>query len=132
MVKAVQLGTVDLAFITGAPLPNFVADVGVFNIPFVFRDANHAHAVLWPMPNFLLGDILKSWKGYTAREANKLLSRTGESFWQPEPFDHWIRNDDEKARICRYVVNNPVTARLCTTPAQWRWSSAWPGWADKT
>jgi TRAP-type transport system periplasmic protein len=46
MLKAVQLGTVDLAFITGAPLPNFVADVGVFNIPFIFRDANHAHAVL--------------------------------------------------------------------------------------
>lgn len=46
MFKAVQLGTVDLAFITGAPLPNFVADVGVFNIPFIFRDVNHAHAVL--------------------------------------------------------------------------------------
>ena len=46
MLKAVQLGTVDLAFITGAPLPNFVPDVGVFNIPFLFRDLNHAHAVL--------------------------------------------------------------------------------------
>ena len=46
MLKAVQLGTVDLAFITGAPLPNFVPDVGVFNIPFIFRDVNHAHAVL--------------------------------------------------------------------------------------
>src|SRR5262245_14827724 len=46
MLKAVQLGTVDLAFITGAPLPNFVAGVGVFNIPFLFRDAAHAHAVL--------------------------------------------------------------------------------------
>jgi TRAP-type transport system periplasmic protein len=46
MMKAVQLGTVDLAFITGAPLPNFVPDIGVFNIPFLFRDANHAHAVL--------------------------------------------------------------------------------------
>jgi len=46
MLKAVQLGTVDLAFITGAPLPNFVSDVGVFNIPFIFRDVNHAHAVL--------------------------------------------------------------------------------------
>jgi TRAP-type transport system periplasmic protein len=46
MLKAVQLGTVDLAFITGAPLPNFVADVGVFNVPFIFRDVNHAHAVL--------------------------------------------------------------------------------------
>lgn len=45
MLKAVKLGTVDLAFITGAPLPNFVPEVGVFNIPFLFRDLNHAHAV---------------------------------------------------------------------------------------
>jgi TRAP-type transport system periplasmic protein len=46
MLKAVQLGTVDMAFITGAPLPNFVSDVGVFNIPFLFHDVDHAHAVL--------------------------------------------------------------------------------------
>src|ERR1700733_15071103 len=46
MLKAVQLGTGDLAFITGAPLPNFLPDIGVFNIPFLFRDAGHAHAVL--------------------------------------------------------------------------------------
>ncbi len=46
MLKAVQLGTVDLAFITGAPLPNFLPDIGIFNIPFLFRDVSHAHAVL--------------------------------------------------------------------------------------
>jgi len=46
MLKGLQLGTVDLAFITGAPLPNIVSDVGVFNIPFIFRDLAHAHAVL--------------------------------------------------------------------------------------
>lgn len=46
MLKAVQLGTVDLAFITGGALPNVVPDVGVFNIPFLFNDAAHAHAVL--------------------------------------------------------------------------------------
>jgi TRAP-type transport system periplasmic protein len=46
MLKGVQLGTIDLAFITGAPLPNFIPDVGVFNIPFLFRDAAHARAVL--------------------------------------------------------------------------------------
>jgi len=46
MLKGVQLGTIDLAFITGAPLPNFVPEVGVFNIPFLFRDLTHAHAVL--------------------------------------------------------------------------------------
>lgn len=46
MLKGVQLGTIDLAFITGAPLPNVVPDVGVFNIPFLFRDAKHAHVAL--------------------------------------------------------------------------------------
>src|SRR5580700_9715902 len=46
MLKAVQLGTINMAFITGAPLPNFVPDIGVFNIPFLFRDLAHAHAVL--------------------------------------------------------------------------------------
>jgi REP element-mobilizing transposase RayT len=89
---------------------------------------NHVHVMVWPMPNYLLGDILQSWKGYTAREANKILGSTGQTFWQPESFDRWIRNDEEKARICRYIVNNPVTARLCPTPQDWHWSSAWPGW----
>lgn len=46
MMKALQLGTLDMAFITGAPLPNVVPEVGVFNIPFIFKNAAHAHAVL--------------------------------------------------------------------------------------
>jgi len=88
---------------------------------------NHVHAVLWPMPNHNLSAILQSWKRYTAREANKLLGRTGQPFWQPEAFDHWIRHDEEHARCCSYVVNNPVKARLCAAPEAWRWSSAWRG-----
>ena len=46
MLKAVQLGTIDLAFITGAPLPNVLPDAGIFNIPFLFNSPAHAHAVL--------------------------------------------------------------------------------------
>ena len=45
MMKGVQQGTVDIAFISGAALPNMVPDVGVFAIPFLFRDVNHAFAV---------------------------------------------------------------------------------------
>ena len=86
---------------------------------------NHVHAVIWPLPNHTLTRILQSWKRFTAREANKLLGRTGLAFWQPESFDHWIRNDEEHARCCRYVVNNPVKARLCQAIEDWRWSSAW-------
>ena len=72
--------------------------------------SNHVHVVLWPLPNHSLSGIVQSWKRFTAREANKRLTRTGETFWQPEAFDHWIRNDEEHARCCRYVMSNPVKA----------------------
>jgi REP element-mobilizing transposase RayT len=89
---------------------------------------NHVHAVLWPMPNELLSDILKSWKQYSSRRAKPLLGIGDKPFWQPESYDHWIRDDQEKARICRYVRNNPVSASLCAQPEDWRWSSAYPAW----
>ena len=86
---------------------------------------NHVHAVLWPLPNFTLSEILKSRKRHTARQANLLLRRTGETFWQHESYDHWIRNDEEKFRIRRYIRNNPVIAKLCRAPEEWPWSSAY-------
>jgi REP element-mobilizing transposase RayT len=85
---------------------------------------NHVHLVLWPMPNQSLSDILRSRKRHTARQANLILGRTGEAFWQHESYDHWIRSDEEMARIRRYIRNNPVTAGLCQSPEVWRWGSA--------
>ena len=85
---------------------------------------NHVHVVVWPMPNHLLGEILKSWKQFSSRRAKPLVGLGDEPFWQRESFDHWIRNDEEKARIARYIRNNPVTAGLCARPEDWRWSSA--------
>ena len=85
---------------------------------------NHVPAVVWPMPGHTLSDILHSWKSYTSKQANKLFHRDGETFWQKESFDHWIRDDTEHARLVAYVHNNPVKARLCQSPADWRWSSA--------
>ena len=64
---------------------------------------NHAHLILWPMPNFTLSEILKGREQFTATQANRILGRTGETFWQAESFDHWIRNDAEKSRIRRYI-----------------------------
>jgi REP element-mobilizing transposase RayT len=88
---------------------------------------NHVHLILWPMPNFTLSEILKSRKRHTARQANLFLGRTGETFWQRESYDHWIRNEAEHERIRRYIRGNPVAARLCARPEDWKWSSAWPG-----
>lgn len=91
---------------------------------------NHVHVIVRPEGEHLLNEIVKVWKGYTAREANKLLSRTGESFWDREYYDHVIRTDNEKARFTAYIHNNPVKAGLSATPEAWPWSSANPRWRN--
>jgi REP element-mobilizing transposase RayT len=86
---------------------------------------NHIHAVLRPLPNRTLSEILKGWKGFTAREGNRLLKRTGIPFWQVESYDHLIRNDEDLHHCCQYTTMNPVNARLCQRPEDWPWSSAY-------
>jgi len=86
---------------------------------------NHAHAVLCPKSDWTLSEILKSWKGFSAREANRLLKRTGTTFWQVESFDHLVRDDDDLHRCCHYTRMNPVNAGLCKQPEAWKWSSAY-------
>lgn len=45
MAEELRLGHLDMAFITSAPFASIVPEFGVFDIPFLFRDARHAHAV---------------------------------------------------------------------------------------
>ena len=92
--------------------------------------SNHAHVAFTPILNersihekpdsirteFIsseptLAAIMKSLKGFTAREANKLLGRKG-TFWQAESYDREIRNETEFWRVIKYVLNNPVKAGL--------------------
>jgi len=67
--------------------------------------------------------ITQSLKGYTAREANKILGRKGD-FWQTEGFDHWIRDESSHRRCVEYIDRNPVEAELCKQPEEWPWGSA--------
>ena len=62
----------------------------------------------------------KSLKGVTARDANRILGRTGETFWQAE----WVRDEKEWGRIAVYIENNPVKAGLVTRGEDYGWSSA--------
>ncbi len=70
----------------------------------------------------VLSRICHSLKSYTANQANKLLGRSGQ-FWQHETYDHWVRNEDELARIITYIHRNSVKAGLCDEPHLYRWSS---------
>ena len=46
MVEGAQIGTVDLVVTSTGPVGNFVPDTLITDIPFLFRDYDHAHAVL--------------------------------------------------------------------------------------
>jgi REP element-mobilizing transposase RayT len=85
---------------------------------------NHVHVVVAPTGRNDLSDILHSWKSYTANEANKILQRRGDEFWQRESYDHLVRDEKDFQRVCNYTVNNPVKAGLCKEPQDWKYGSA--------
>ena len=84
--------------------------------------SNHIHLLL--LPKVAPSRLLKSLKRTSAREANRILRRTGETFWQAESYDHWVRDDAEWNRIAHYTEVNPVKAGLVRRAADYRWSSA--------
>jgi len=85
---------------------------------------NHVHILFTPINDFMLEDIMHSWKSFTAKEANKTLKREGH-FWFREYFDRFIRNEEHFNTVVAYIENNPVKAKLCKTSAEWKFSSAW-------
>jgi hypothetical protein len=76
------------------------------------------------LPKIAPSRLLQSLKGATAREANRILGRTGEAFWQAESYDRWVREEREWRRIAAYIENNPVKAGLVERAEEYRWSSA--------
>jgi putative transposase len=59
------------------------------------------------LPGKPLAGVMQSLKSFTANEANKVLDRHG-TFWMPDYFDRYIRNERRLAAAIAYVENNPV------------------------
>lgn len=77
---------------------------------------NHVHVVVEPLADNELSDILHSWKSFTANKINTLLDLKG-SLWQPESYDHLIRDAVDYRRQCEYAYQNPAKAGL----GEWPW-----------
>ena len=85
---------------------------------------NHVHMLI--TPQIEVSKLMQSLKRFTARRANRMLSLTGQPFWQDESYDRLVRDQKEFERIASYIERNPVTAGLATAPEEFPWSSAWP------
>jgi type I restriction enzyme R subunit len=66
---------------------------------------NHVHVLLQVTPDQELKTIMETWYGVTTHRINKALKRSG-TLWQPDPFDHIIRDDEELTRTRAYIRNN--------------------------
>lgn len=85
---------------------------------------SHVHTVLRNTKgrNAQLNKDLGVLKGFTARECNRVLERTGRPFWMDENFDHWIRDNDKLVSAVRYTVMNPVKAGIAVRWTDWPWT----------
>ena len=83
---------------------------------------NHVHLLveIWQKP---LVQLIKDWKGYTARRINRVLGRSGK-LWQDDYWDRYIRDEAHYRKVVHYIEANPVKAGLVKTPEQWPFSSA--------
>ncbi len=85
---------------------------------------NHVHILIRPLDGHPVSEIMQTLKSFTAHECNKILQRRG-SFWYKEYFDRYIRNAQHFQATVRYIEENPVKARLCKNPEDWKFSSAY-------
>jgi putative transposase len=87
---------------------------------------NHVHVLLVPAAEEL-ETTLKRLKGATAVACNRLLARQG-PFWQPDSFDHIVRNLEQLSAYREYIAMNPVKARIQLCPAaayRAQWMDEW-------
>jgi putative transposase len=99
-----------------------VVKLGLYELRAWVLMINHVHILIYPKAT--LSKITKSIKNFSARQANAILGRTGQPFWQDESYDHWVRSRDELEKIVRYIEENPVRTGLVKSAEDWRWSSA--------
>ncbi len=72
---------------------------------------NHVHLLVKPLGDHSLGEILRSWKSFTAKTINQLAGREG-ALWMAESFDTIVRDLEHLAAAREYIARNPEKARL--------------------
>ena len=117
-------------FLNIAPVASLVADAFAWmetrkgwRVAALTLMPNHVHALLRNEQGetHCLNKHLGILKGYTAREANRLLDRQG-AFWMDENFDHWCRSEVERLGYIEYIRQNPVKAGLVMQTGDWPWT----------
>ena len=66
-------------------------------------------------------DLVRSVDAWKQSTAFAWKQRTGTRLWQKGFHDRVLRNGDDSRAVVRYVLENPVRARLCRNAAEYPW-----------
>ncbi|MDD5088031.1 MAG: transposase [bacterium] len=59
-----------------------------------------------------ISSFVAGFKAYTTKLVNELRKAPGTRLWQPNYFEHVIRNADQFSRACNYIRTNPLRWEL--------------------
>ncbi|HLG43495.1 MAG TPA: transposase [Nitrospirales bacterium] len=59
-----------------------------------------------------LGTVVRAFKSISAIGVNRLLSRSGQSLWQRNYYEHIIRDEESLNRIREYIETNALRRQL--------------------
>ncbi len=87
---------------------------------------DHLHWLVRLSPGIVLPHLMKSVKSYTARETNQRCNTQRKRIWQPGFHDHALRHEEEVLHTARYIVANPLRARLVRRLGDYPlWDAVW-------
>ena len=69
-----------------------------------------------------LQQITRRVKSSSAAAVNRVFGQSGR-LWQPDYYDHYIRDEEHFEGVRQYIEWNPVKSMLCSDPMHWPWSS---------
>jgi REP element-mobilizing transposase RayT len=87
---------------------------------------DHIHWLLSLGENAALSRLVGTMKRHSARRINELNRITGRCVWQRGFHDHALRSDESLPAVARYIVANPLRARLVKRIGDYPlWDAVW-------
>jgi tripartite ATP-independent transporter DctP family solute receptor len=104
LIEAVQIGTLDMVITSSGPLPNFVPETQVLDLPFLFRDYDHARGVLD-------GEIGQELLAKIDESGMKALAWTENGFRHITNSRRPVRTPQDLAGLKIRTMENPIHLR---------------------
>ena len=86
---------------------------------------DHIHWLFQLNESTSLSKLMNLFKGRTARILNKDINKKGK-FWQAAYYDHAVRKEESIKQIARYIIANPLRAKLVERVEDYsHWDADW-------